>query len=124
MDRKKTEPQGPLAYNKMSGTELKGRIRQINRLLVKVRIFRFMGFVALIMTSNLLQSMKQPNLDADLISKKQQQLAELQNELNTRPPSHVVVEENIRRIKERNATKVVKNPTIVYAGTFTGLLLF
>lgn len=67
--------------------------------------------------------MKQPNLDADLISKKQQQLTELQNELNTRPPSHVVVEENIRRIKERNAQKVVKNPTVVYAGTLNGLPL-
>jgi hypothetical protein len=91
MEADKQPSNGPLDYSKMSGTELKGRIRQINRLLAK------------------------PGLDSGLIKAKQQQLAELQKELDTRPPSHVVVQENIRRIKEQNAKKAIQNPTVVYA---------
>lgn len=52
-----------------------------------------------------------------MVSDKQTQLAKLQEELSTRPPSHVVVEENIRRIKAQNAEKKVKSSEVTYYGT-------
>jgi len=118
-ESKKPRPQH-LDYKKMSGTELKGRIRQINRLLVKVRSSFTLGLfppsILFLSSSNPIHSLLKSGLDAELVASKQKQLKALQSELATRPPSHIVVQENIRRIKENNQHHKLKNSTISYIG--------
>lgn len=49
---------------------------------------------------------------------KKKQLRELQAELDTRPPSEVVVQENIRRIKEQNVQNKLHSNKVTYFGTY------